>query len=119
MSGFPASGLAATFVLTGILPDCKRGWRNDTNNSHHDLQYAKQDGNIPDVTNKKNPHAQALGRLGGVARGKSLTQAEIVRIAREGGKARAAKLSARERSRIARLGVQARERKRKEAGGNA
>jgi hypothetical protein len=66
------------------------------------------------VTRKKNPHAQALGRLGGEARGKKLSQAEISRIASEGGKARASSLSAAERSRIAKLGVEARERKRRE-----
>lgn len=63
---------------------------------------------------KKNPHAQALGRLGGKARGKKLPQAEISRIASEGGKARAARLSSAERSRIAKMAVKARERKRKE-----
>jgi hypothetical protein len=62
---------------------------------------------------KPNPHAQALGRLGGKARAKSLADAEIAEIASKGGKARAAKLSAAERSRIARLAVAARERKRK------
>lgn len=63
---------------------------------------------------KKNPHAQALGRLGGQARGEKLSKAEISRIASEGGKARAAKLSVTEKRRIAKLGVKARERKRKE-----
>jgi hypothetical protein len=62
---------------------------------------------------KKNPHAQALGRLGGKARAESLSDAEIARIARKGGKARAAKLTAAERSRIAKLAVAARERKRR------
>jgi hypothetical protein len=71
------------------------------------------------VTEKKNPHAQALGRLGGEARSKSLTQAEIGRIASEGGKARAARLSAAERTRIAKLAVQAREHKRKGTDENA
>jgi hypothetical protein len=66
------------------------------------------------VATKKNPHAQALGRLGGKARSEKLPQAEISRIASEGGKARARSLSAAERSRIAKLGVEARERKRKE-----
>jgi hypothetical protein len=65
------------------------------------------------VKTKKNPHAQALGRLGGQARGRKLSQAEVSRIASEGGKARAASLSAAEKSRIARLGVEARERRRK------
>lgn len=66
------------------------------------------------MTTKKNPHAQALGRLGGQARGEKLSQAEISRIASEGGKARARRLSAAERSRIAKKAVDARERKRKE-----
>lgn len=47
---------------------------------------------MPDGKVKKNPHAQALGRLGGL----------------KGGKARAAKLTAEERSKIARSAAQAR-----------
>lgn len=62
---------------------------------------------------KKNPNAQALGKLGGEARAKRLSQADLTRIASKGGKARAAKLSVAERKRIARLAVAARERKRK------
>jgi hypothetical protein len=62
---------------------------------------------------KKNPHAQALGRLGGKARAENLSDAEIAKIARKGGKARAAKLTAAERGRIAKLAVAARERKRR------
>jgi len=62
---------------------------------------------------KKNPHAQALGRIGGKARAESLSDAEIARIASKGGKARAAKLSAAERKRIAMLAVAARKRKKK------
>jgi dihydrodipicolinate synthase/N-acetylneuraminate lyase len=62
---------------------------------------------------KKNPNAQALGRLGGKARAKKLSDAEVSKIASKGGKARAASLSAAERSRIAKLAVAARERKRK------
>jgi hypothetical protein len=61
----------------------------------------------------RNPHAQALGSLGGKARARNLSEAEIGKIASQGGKARAAKLSAAERSRIAKLGVAARKRKRK------
>ena len=61
---------------------------------------------------KLNPHAQALGSLGGKARAKSLSVAAIAKIASQGGKARAAKLSAEELSRIAKLAVAARERKR-------
>ena len=66
---------------------------------------------------KPNPHAQALGSLGGKARARSLADAEIAKIASKGGKARAAKLSAAELSRIAKLAVAARERKRREKGG--
>jgi len=61
---------------------------------------------------KPDPHAQALGKKGGKARAKNLSEAEIAKIASKGGKARAAKLSAAELSRIAKLAVQARERKR-------
>ncbi len=64
------------------------------------------------MSKKKNPHAQALGSLGGKARAKSLSDDEMARIASEGGKARAAKLTPAERKRIARLAVAARERKR-------
>jgi len=64
--------------------------------------------------NKPNPHAQALGALGGKARAKKLSDAAIAEIASKGGQARAEKLSAEERSRIAKRAVAARERKRKE-----
>jgi dihydrodipicolinate synthase/N-acetylneuraminate lyase len=63
---------------------------------------------------KKNPHAQALGTLGGKARARNLSAANIAEIASKGGKARAAKLSAAERKRIAKLAVAARERKKRE-----
>ncbi len=62
---------------------------------------------------KKNPHAQALGRLGGKARAEILSEAQRAEIASKGGKARAANLSAAELSRIGKLAVQARERRRK------
>jgi hypothetical protein len=52
------------------------------------------------VTPQKNPHAQALGRLGGL----------------KGGKARAAKLSPERRSQIAREAVQARWQKKQRDG---
>lgn len=63
---------------------------------------------------KLNPHAQALGSLGGKARAESLSRTEIAKIASKGGKARATKLSAAERRRIAKLAAAARENKRKE-----
>jgi len=62
----------------------------------------------------KNPHAQALGSLGGEARKRNLSSDEMAAIAKKGGKARAAKLTAAERRRIAMLGVAARRQKRKE-----
>jgi dihydrodipicolinate synthase/N-acetylneuraminate lyase len=65
------------------------------------------------MAHKKNPNAQALGSLGGKARAKNLSEAQVTQIASKGGKARAATLSAAERSRIAKLAVAARERKRK------
>lgn len=61
---------------------------------------------------KKNPHAQALGSLGGSARAEKLSSAKLSKIASEGGKARARKLSAARLSEIARKAVAARERKR-------
>jgi len=75
------------------------------------LHSAKQDN--ARMGKKLNPHAQALGHLGGKARAKSLSEAEITKIASKGGRARATKLSAAERSRIAKLAAAARERKRK------
>ncbi len=55
---------------------------------------------------KKNPHAVALGRLGGKKRAEALTPEERAAIGKKagrfGGRARAATLSAAERSEIAR-----------------
>jgi dihydrodipicolinate synthase/N-acetylneuraminate lyase len=64
---------------------------------------------------KKNPHAQALGRLGGKARAERLSDSEIAKIASKGGKARAEKLTAAERKQIAQMAVAARARKRLQA----
>ncbi len=75
------------------------------------LLSAMQDNS--DMGKKINPNAQALGSLGGKARARNLSEAQVAEIASEGGKARAAKLSAAERSRIAKLAVAARERSRK------
>jgi hypothetical protein len=61
---------------------------------------------------KKNPHAQALGRLGGTARAENLPQSQITKIASKGGKARAESLSAARRREIATKAVAAREKKR-------
>jgi len=72
---------------------------------------AKQDNT--EMGRKPNPHAQALGSLGGKARAERLSEADLTKIASKGGKARSLKLSAAERSRIAKLAVAARERKRK------
>jgi hypothetical protein len=60
------------------------------------------------VTMIKNPAAQALGRLGGKARAKSLTAAMLSEIGKQGAKARQSKLTADQRSEIARKAVQAR-----------
>ena len=76
-----------------------------------DLHSAKQDNSV--MGKKLNPNAQALGSLGGKARARNLSNADVAKIASKGGKARAAKMSAAERSRIAKLAVAARERKRK------
>jgi hypothetical protein len=61
---------------------------------------------------KKNPHAAALGRLGGKARAEKLTAKQISKIASKAGKVRSKKLSPEERSRIAALGAKARWQKR-------
>jgi hypothetical protein len=57
---------------------------------------------------KKNPAAQALGKLGGKARAKNLSEAQLSEIGKKGATARASKLNAAERSEIARKAVQAR-----------
>lgn len=66
---------------------------------------------------KKNPHAVALGRLGGKKRLETLTPQQLSDIARKGGlvggKARAAKLSSKRRSEIARKAAAARWAKKK------
>ena len=54
-----------------------------------------------------NPHAAALGKLGGVARSKKLSPAQRSEIARKAGLARSQKLSPEERKRIASLGGKA------------
>ena len=71
---------------------------------------------------KKNSAAQALGKLGGKARAKSLSDTRLSEIGRQGASARASKLSAAERSEIARKAVQARiakQAKQKSKGGKA
>jgi len=70
---------------------------------------------------RKNPHAVALGRLGGIARAESLTPEELAAISRKagkkggkkGGKARAKALTPAERSEISRKAAAARWAKRK------
>jgi hypothetical protein len=54
-----------------------------------------------------NPHASALGKLGGAARFKKLSPAQRSEIARKAGLARSQKLSTEERKRIAALGGKA------------
>ena len=58
-------------------------------------------------TKKLNPHARALGRLGGKARTENLSPEERTRIARKAGLARSRKLNAIERKRVAALGGKA------------
>jgi len=60
------------------------------------------------ATVKKNPAAQALGRLGGVARAKKLSVAELSEIGKKAAQARMKKLSAAERSAIAKKAVEVR-----------
>jgi general stress protein YciG len=55
----------------------------------------------------KNPHARALGELGGKARNKKLSPERRSEIARKAGLARSQKLSVAERKRIAALGGKA------------
>ena len=60
----------------------------------------------------KNPHAVALGSLGGKARAENLTKDELAGISQKagkvGGKARAAKLSPKKRKEIAKAAAAAR-----------
>ena len=62
---------------------------------------------------KKNPAAQALGKLGGRARAKALSRSKLSEIGKKGAQARQKKLTAAQRSEIARKAVAARELKRK------
>ena len=64
------------------------------------------------MTEKKNPNAAALGKLGGRARMKGLSPAAKAKLSKKGGIARAKKLSAAELSQIGTLAVRARERQR-------
>jgi hypothetical protein len=61
------------------------------------------------LMNKKNPnpHAVALGKLGGLARSKKLSPAQRTEIARKAGRARSQKLSPEERKRLAAMGGRA------------
>jgi len=54
-----------------------------------------------------NPHASALGKLGGAARSKKLSPAERSEIASKAGVARSQKLSPEARKRIAAMGGRA------------
>jgi len=56
---------------------------------------------------KPNPHAAALGRLGGKARLKTLTPQQRQEIASKAGRARAEQLSAKRRKEIAAMGGKA------------
>lgn len=56
----------------------------------------------------KNPHAVALGKLGGPARAKRLSAKRRSAIAKKAGQARTKKVSAAERQRIARKAALAR-----------
>jgi hypothetical protein len=115
VSQFPASAWADTFDSSGILPHCSAGGRNDEDNPFaclFSLVYltAKLDNLC--MTEKHNPHAVALGKLGGKARAAKLTQVERSAIASKAGNARTSSLSKSERVRIAKLAVKAREDKR-------
>jgi hypothetical protein len=57
---------------------------------------------------KKNPAAVALGRLGGVARAKSLTPEEREESARKAGKARLTTMTAKQRREVAKKAAAAR-----------
>jgi len=65
------------------------------------------------MAKKKNPAAQALGKLGGKARAKALSANELSQIGKKGAEARRKSLTAAQRSEIARKAVAAREAKRR------
>ena len=111
-SASPAYVLAAMCALNGGHPSWRIGSKKNVT-SLFPLTCLSLSTIMIAMNHQKNPNAQALGSLGGKARAKSLSDAEIAKIASKGGKARAAKLSAAELSRIAKLAVAARERKRK------
>lgn len=79
-----------------------------------DMHSTKQDSTGMGQKKKLNPHAQALGSLGGKARAENLSQVDITKIASQGGRARAESLSAARRREIAVKAVAVRERKKKE-----
>ena len=97
-------------VLRGMIPR-----RNSNSFPTFPLTCLALSKIIQSMGRRKNPHAQALGSLGGKARAKKLPAADISKIAGKGGQARANKLSATERIRIAKSAVAARERKRAQA----
>jgi hypothetical protein len=66
---------------------------------------------------KKNPAAQALGKLGGKARAKALSAEELSKIGRKGAQARQKNLTPAQRSEIASKAVQARIAKQRQKGG--
>ncbi len=57
---------------------------------------------------KKNPAAQALGKLGGKARAEALTESQLSEIGKKGAAARSKTLTAAQRSEIASKAAQAR-----------
>lgn len=113
MSGFRASGSGGMSGLSGARRGSPTGSKSNVTRVFPLTSFLGL-SIIYSMRRKKNPHAQALGSLGGKARAKSLSQSERAEIARAGGKARAAKLTAAERKRIARAAVAARERKRED-----
>jgi hypothetical protein len=60
------------------------------------------------VNSKKNPAAVSLGRLGGLARAKSLPASKLSEIGQKGAAARTKALTAEQRKRIAQKAIQVR-----------
>ena len=86
MSASPAFAWAICAVRVGIAPAAR--WLEKQRSDTFSLDLLRLQDTLC-MGQKKNPHAQALGALGGKARAKSLSDAAISKIASKGGKARA------------------------------
>lgn len=117
-NAFPVFVSVGMSRSNGVRPSLARISQKNVSISNFSLDLTKRLVKIGNMRNKpakptKNPAAQALGRLGGLVRGKQLAREKLSEMGKRGGRARAAKLTAAQRRRIAKMGVRAREAKRR------